>query len=139
MTAGLLSFEVEARKPAVEPVMGLSIEEYDNVPPEKSQGFNFEQGAEQSTKQADQNQIAPAQTPVAPRSLVNQSILSSESDTPATLFYILLSLLPFVVWFGLMKNLENNDEEEFTAEMYDLEEQRRKRKEAKDDDIPKAS
>ena len=138
MTAGLLSFEVEARKPAVEPVMGLSIEEYDNVPPEKAQGFNFEQDSKQSPKQVKQNQITPNQNPVAPRSLVNQSLQSADSDTPAILFYILLSLLPFVVWFGLMKSLESN-EEEFTAEMYDLEAQRRKREEAKDDDIPKAS
>lgn len=141
MTAGLLSFKVEARKPAVEPVMGLSIEEYENVPPEQSQGFNFDQNETQKaeSRQPGQEQLTVPQTPVASRNLINQSAQSSSPDTPATLFYILLSLLPFVVWFGLMKNLDANREEEFTAEMYDLEEQRRKRDQDHDDDIPKAS
>lgn len=142
MTAGLLSFKVEARKPAVEPVMGLSIEEYENVPPEQSQGFDFEQNEapETQSRQPGQEQLTAPQTPpVASRNFINQSAQSSSPDTPATLFYILLSLLPFVVWFGLMKNLDGNQKEEFTAEMYDLEEQRRKRDQNHDDDIPKAS
>lgn len=141
MTAGLFSFETQSREPAVEPVMGLSIEEYENVPPEESQGFNFEQKDAQETQRgpSGQQQLSRPQTPAAARNLINQSNQTSTTDTPATLFYILLCLLPFIVWFGLMKNLDGNQEENFTAEMYDLEEQRRKREGSDDDDIPRAS
>lgn len=138
MITGLLNFKVEAREPAVEPVMGLSIEEYETVPPEKSQGFDFEQ-SKTSPESGQRPEINQVQAPVSPRSLMNQSAPDS-TESPATFFYVLLSLLPFVVWFGLMKNLDENTDEGHTAQMYDLEEQRRKKQQSHDnDDLPKAS
>lgn len=140
MTAGLFSFQTEARRPAVEPVMGLSIEEYENVTPEQSQGFNFERPQADRPPQNENVNIDSIRqgNSIAPRNLINQPSSATESSAPATLFYILLSLLPFIVWFGLMKNLDAEQQVDNSAEMYDLEEQRRKRQK-KDDDIPKAS
>ena len=36
-------YNVHARKPAVEPIQGISIEEYKKVDPKKVQGFNFDE------------------------------------------------------------------------------------------------
>jgi hypothetical protein len=44
-----------ARKPAVDPVVGISIEEYKEVPPEKAKGFNFNQARKPDAAQRVHN------------------------------------------------------------------------------------
>lgn len=79
----LLSSPLFARSPAVEPVSGISIEEYREVEPSKAAGYNFtreEPPYEQSGKNAQL--------------------------TPTTAFFLIVaSALPFVVWFGIMRAL----------------------------------
>lgn len=131
---GLFSFNGHTRAPAVDPVMGLSIEEYEKVDPADATPFDF---TEQSTEPT------AISAPLAPRSLQQTS---SESKGPPTYFYILMSLLPFVIWYGVMKNLESLEEEVVTENIedntFDLNAQREKRAaldQNDDTDLPKAS
>ena len=72
-----------ARSPAVEPVTGISIEEYNETKPSPSAGFDFSKTEESYTK-------APADTGLS---------------LTSALFLLLASALPFVVWFGVMRAL----------------------------------
>lgn len=131
---GLFSFNAQSRSPAVDPVMGLSIEEYDHAPPAQAQSFDFSQA------QSSQELRTPTSEAITPRTLQQSS---GEGSGPATYFYILMSLLPFVIWFGVMKNLEKQDQKmtSLPENMYDLDSERNKRKadSSDDSDLPKAS
>tara|TARA_R110000868_G_scaffold16687_11_gene74218 strand:- start:2959 stop:3348 length:390 start_codon:yes stop_codon:yes gene_type:complete len=72
-----------ARSPAVEPVTGISIEEYTETKPSPSSGFDF-------TKTDESYAKAPSDTGLSLTSAI---------------FLFLASSLPFVVWFGVMRAL----------------------------------
>ncbi len=136
----LTVFNLYGRSPAVEPVMGLSIEEYETVSPENATPYDF---AETTTEAK-----APARAPAievpssfeftAPSRTFSQ--VEAETRVPPYLIFMAL-LLPLIVWFGLLKNIDKSFENPTQAEnMVSLEEQRQKRAQSKDnDDISKAS
>jgi hypothetical protein len=86
----LLSTPLWARSPAVEPVTGISIEEYKEVDSKNAKGYDFTR-----------------------HEITNVEQTSSESDlsVATTIFLILASALPFVVWFGVMRALPDASEE----------------------------
>lgn len=139
LVLGLFSFKSYSRAPAVDPVMGISIEEYERVDPADAKPFDFSETDQ--TVEGQNNAFSSA--PLAPRSL---QLSSDQSKGPPTYFYIILSLLPFVIWYGVMKNLETSDgQSDLTEDLnntYDLSAQREKRSPRNQDDdtdLPKAS
>lgn len=95
----VMSFPVWARKPAVEPVMGISIDNEPKVQnPSLSKGFEFT--PYQEVKRGPQSvSTAPEAKP-------------QEVDRVTPLFFILVMLvLPVGLWFGIMKNIKGTDKE----------------------------
>lgn len=88
-----------ARKPAVDPIMGISI---DNEPivkdPSLSQGFKFDSYQELKRSPQSVNQTKP---PMA--------LNETEKTIPLLLIAFML-FLPVFVWFGFLKNLKNPHE-----------------------------
>jgi len=84
---------VMGRSPAVEPVKGLSIEEYDQVPPSKARGFDFsQQKKEPITKQL--RKISSTSNP-------------NNNNWSASLLVFFLFAIPFIMWFGVMRSLKD--------------------------------
>ncbi len=79
----LLSGPLFARSPAVEPVTGISIEEYREVDATTTTGYNFTREEPAYEHTSKDTQLTPM----------------------TALFLIIASALPFVVWFGIMRAL----------------------------------
>lgn len=126
---GLLSFQSFARKPAVEPVSGISIDQYADVPPSKAKPFDFTQG---QTKK-----LAPAKKGKTVKKTTMEDMRTTKSRTNKILVIVMVFLLPVAVWLGLMKGIKDLDIEE-PSNVVDL---NSKRTNDDDDDIdfPKAS
>ena len=95
----VVSLPVWARKPAVEPVMGISIDNEPKVQnPTLNKGFEFT--PYQEAKRGPQSvSAAPEAKP-------------AEADRVTPLFFMLIMLvLPIGLWFGIMKNIKGADEE----------------------------
>jgi len=91
-----------ARSPAVEPVMGLSLEEnvHLSTPPEKWPDFSQDQPAEEIP--------APTQLQVKPNiRAISTNDLTESTDLPPYLA-ILITLLPFAVLGGVLLPLAKN-------------------------------
>lgn len=71
------------RSPAVEPVTGISIEEYTETTPKPSSAFDFRNSQDFYEKTPTDTQLS----------------------TTTVLFLLFASALPFVVWFGVMSAL----------------------------------
>lgn len=78
-----------ARKPAVDPVIGVSIEEYKEVPPEQAKGFNFERKPNSNKAQANPERIH------SPEKLAVDSA-TDESSSSGKLLILFLIFLPIV-------------------------------------------
>jgi hypothetical protein len=126
---GLLSPHSFARKPAVEPVSGISIDHYDDVAPSKAKPYDFNQkktkklGAAKKTKEVKKTTLKEMKT--------------KKSRTNQVIVILMVFLLPVAVWLGLMKGIKDLDTEALDN-VVDL---NSKRTENDDDDIdfPKAS
>lgn len=132
----LLCWSAEARSPAVEPVMGLSIEEIDHVPPEEATGFDFSQPENASRSPAIEVPVnydfnAPTRT---------ETPNTREGQFPVSLIALML-VLPFIIWFGLMRNLDSAPTPtQVQPGTISLEEARKNRESQKEkDNLPKAS
>ena len=92
----LMSFSVCARKPAVEPIMGISIDNEPKVTnPSLAQGYSFSAHHEAKRLPQSEGALPP--------------ILQQKSDTDRTIpvfFITLMVLLPAIVWFGIMRNIQ---------------------------------
>lgn len=123
-----------ARKPAIEPVQGISIDHYKEVPPSQDKGFNFNSGPSETVKTHDV-QTNPS-----------HSSSSENSPWPAAFAFTFFMLLPALLWWAVLSKTENefeesNSDNEFVGNTYDLSEERIKRQSAHDDDdshYPKA-
>ena len=116
---------VEARKPAVDPVQEISIEEYNDVPPEKAKAFDFSQTSKKNiTKKA----LVRKQVPIT-------SIKDLEGqDRSFNFLFLLVFALPLAVWFSV-RSITKSKEEDIKDNVTAL-----KSKKDSDDDInyPKA-
>ncbi|PIK14979.1 hypothetical protein [Halobacteriovorax sp. JY17] len=118
-----------ARKPAVEPVSGISIDQYDDVAPSKATPFDFTQNEKSKS-------LAPVRK--SPVKETNVEMMDdSKSTTNKTIVILMICLLPIAVWLGLMKGVKDL-EEEVPSNVVDLDS---KRESDNDDDMnfPKAS
>lgn len=104
----LTSFGLHARGPAVEPVTGISIDDYKEIPPEQAKGYDFQKGKPKAIakKAHSESSIAPTK-PVVTKT--EKQIYSEGPSWPISIFLILLVALPFGAWFGVLKGLSSEE------------------------------
>ena len=116
------------RKPAVEPIMGSSIEEYQEVDPKDAKGYNFSRFPENNNFDKNAQEIYP------PLEIAEQS--TSEQSAPAQLLVLLFILLPIFasgfLFFRSFRKVESN-----VVRLADV--KKKKNEVSNDDNIPKAS
>ena len=117
------------RKPAVEPVTGLSIDQYDDVHPSKAKAYDFNTN---KTKK-----LAPAKGAKKVKQTSIDQMKDKKSKMNQGIVLLMVFLLPVAVWLGLMKGVKDLDQE-VPNNVVDL---NSKSKSSDDDDIdyPKAS
>jgi hypothetical protein len=125
-----------ARRPAVLPVMGLSLDEYQHTPPDKSkqQGFNFTKT--NLKKRTIQDTNKKVENPP-----VSRFHTQTHSEGSPALMLIFFALLPIIVWFTMMHQIGKKKKVTFEAPI-DLDAVRAEKNTEKlsdDRDIPKAS
>jgi Sec-independent protein secretion pathway component TatC len=97
--SSLLIANAYSRSPAVEPVRGISIEEYDQVPPSKAKGFDFSQAQNTNTAEVHKGTRTIS-------SVTEQPAKPTSSNLSASLMVAFLFSIPFIMWFGVMRVLE---------------------------------
>lgn len=137
----IFSSTLEARSPAVEPVTGISIDQYQEVSPQEDPGFNWKKPTDITSNTSLITTRTPAESAL---------ITKTENQTkswPVILFLLGLICLPFALWYSVMKGLEDKDEfvnqspiQDISGNTVDLNAERKKRSGEQDkDDISKAS
>ena len=117
----LATLSVFARSPAVEPVTGISIDQYQEVSPSKDPGYNWNQGNSAASTSLITTRV-PSQ-----RGLI-QGTSSQGKSLGTTLFLIALLTLPFISWNLAMKSLEKKKSASLEpAPTVDLNSEREKR------------
>lgn len=87
------------RAPAVEPVTGISIDQYREVDPKSDPGFNWKQNASKHIHfNTNTSKRAPA------------SYESTTSKTMTAVFLIAIAAFPIALWFTLMKSFPTTPE-----------------------------
>ena len=142
ITLFLLSLSAFGRSPAVEPIRGISINEYKEVDPAADPGFNWRQ-----SPYVEETTLVNTRFP-AESNLIKQT-KSQRKSWPTYVFLVSLIGLPFVLWYSVMKGLEDKEPSQnvihdvatgVATNTIDFNEEREKRqKESDDSDIPKAS
>ncbi len=135
------------RAPAVDPIRGISIDDYREVDPNKDPGFNWNKG----DTVVDTSLITTREP--AQKALIAKT-KSQNKNWPTYIFLASLITLPFVLWLSVMKGLEESErhahQESPSGSMnlphhdntVDLMAERNKREsesKAKDKDVHKAS
>jgi hypothetical protein len=102
-----VSFSAFARNPAVEPVSGISIDHYNDVPPSEGQGFDWN-----NKKQQKSVKTKNTQSKLDVDRLPQQEITDTTGAdlTPAFILFFML-VLPFGIWFFLLGKLEEPEVE----------------------------
>ncbi|MFT6068207.1 MAG: hypothetical protein ACJAT2_002921 [Bacteriovoracaceae bacterium] len=101
----LLPLSAFARKPAVEPVTGISIDEYKEVPPSQAKGYNWNEGESKVTTEA----VAPKGDPSKlPSRTISEA---TEPNLKPAFILVLLLVLPFGIWFFMNGKLDDPETE----------------------------
>jgi hypothetical protein len=134
LLALFFSLTINGRSPAVEPVSGISIDQYQEADPKKDPGYNWKHNSNQLIKL--KNQRTPA----------NTNYNSTVSTTLAVIFFLTITAFPIALWFTLMKAFPTTpntpEQNNHHAETIDLAAERSRRElntVNNDDDINKAS
>tara|TARA_R110002072_G_scaffold534_6_gene3871 strand:- start:47911 stop:48345 length:435 start_codon:yes stop_codon:yes gene_type:complete len=132
----LLISSASGRKPAVEPVSGISIDHYKEVKPSQDPGFNFN----------DNPNRVPSNKVVPPKNYSTSSTDAEHrgsSTLPGIFFLISLAALPFGLWWMI---INHKDEEQTVVSShhdntYDFMKEKETRSSTNndDDDVKKAS
>ncbi|OFZ23599.1 MAG: hypothetical protein A2202_04540 [Bdellovibrionales bacterium RIFOXYA1_FULL_36_14] len=92
-----LCFTLLARQPAVEPVMGLSIDEEKPIAPAKAKGYKFKPNSERTNRELAAN--------IYSNDGVRETKLDKGSNTLPIIFIIFISVLPIIIWFTIIKGI----------------------------------
>lgn len=125
----LICISSHARKPAVEPIMGSSIEEYQEVDPKDAKGYNFNRTPSNTVFEKNTQEIYP------PVEIATQSL--EEQNAPTQMIIVLFILLPIIAsGFLFFRSFKKDD-----SNVVSLEDIKKKKSEeqSNNDDIPKAS
>lgn len=100
------------RGPAVEPVSGISIDDFKEVPPSQAKGYRFTKGqpkqlVPQKTKSTGMEPSKKLQTNIETRS--EKQVYGPDSSWPGAVFLFLLLLMPFGLWMSIMKSLDDKE------------------------------
>lgn len=126
----LISTPSWARKPAVEPILGVSIEEYKEVPPEKAKGYDFSETKNPSSvTETSQERIH------SPEGIEVKSL--TDSSSTSKILFLFFMFLPIIASGFAFFKISRKDH----SNVISLEELRNRKdqKEEDNDDIPKAS
>lgn len=99
-------FFTHSRGPAVEPVLGLSIDSMKVVTPKNAKGFDFTSSVIPSYQQKGKNQKKSMAL------TKNYFVEKSSSFGNPGIILFLLMFLPFAIWISILKNLKLEDERE---------------------------
>jgi len=86
-----------SRRPAVEPVTGISIDNLQTPPTSKFVGFDFSSGKPKDLR------------PQSYRKVRKVSADSEDKGMSPAYFVIFLAFLPLAVWFGIMKKIRQDE------------------------------
>ena len=137
-----------ARKPAIEPVMGISIDHMPKVDPKKHKGYPFDSKPVDLTQQkGSEQQQVQVQRPKQIQTQVEYQKPTLETgiegEDSSVWFLLFLFLLPVAIWFVLMTNIGRKKPEEIDHDVVKpLRPEDKKDEEEHDDDdyqFPKAS
>lgn len=133
-----------ARKPAVEPVTGISIDEYKEVPPSQAQGYNWNKKNTESLK-VKENTAPQVKGDVSALPEREISSTTGPNLTPAIVLFFML-ILPFGIWYFLLGKLDEpeteigfQEEEEDNTLAFPSKSHKKDDEDDDDFDIPKAS
>ena len=99
----------EARGPAVEPVQGISIDDYKEVPPSQAKGYQFTNGKPKVlTRKVT---YKPSFTKV--NNKTERQVYGPDASWPTSIILFLLVVMPFGLWFSIMKSLDSKEVETF--------------------------
>ena len=126
-----LSFNSFARKPAVEPIMGVSIEEYKEVPPEKTKGYDFNE------RKPNAKSVESVPRKHSTKELNVQS--ANEPKETINLVIVFFILLPIVATALTYFNFQNTVRKREEAASFDNVESLDKKSNDDDFNFPKAS
>ena len=125
-----------ARKPAVEPVTGISIDHIPPADPKNADGFPFDSKPKDLTKEQQ------AQAPASNQNQRPKLETGVDGEDSSTWFLLFLVALPVAIWFVLMKNIEPPKPAE-VKEISEVKPEATEEKEEEDHDddyqLPKAS
>ncbi len=124
-----------ARKPAIEPVRGISIDHYKEVKPSQDPGFNFNS----TTERAPSNKVTNTKTYRTTSSDANHT---PSNTLPGVFFLITLAAMPFGLWWLVVnhKDEETHTVQSTPSNTYDfMKEKENRTTHNDDDDIKKAS
>lgn len=97
-----LSSAAFGRAPAVEPIRGISIDDYREVDPKRDPGFNW-----------NQNDVVRDTSLITTREPAQKALIadteSQNKNWPTYVFLASLITLPFVLWYSVMKGLEESE------------------------------
>ena len=103
----------EARKPAVEPVTGISIQDYKEIPPSQAKGYNFQKGKPQNVAKKGTSPTITNTTVKTVETKTTKQLSGADAPAwPVSLFLFVLIALPFGAWFGIMKSLQKENEDQ---------------------------
>ncbi|MEE3079607.1 MAG: hypothetical protein VX341_09760 [Bdellovibrionota bacterium] len=135
--ACLIKINTFARKPAVEPIMGVSIEEYKEVPPAKAKGYDFSRKPNSNVNNQDT-------IPTKEVRIHNQNEIKSQSQTKLEdtsnknfLFFVLVAL-PLLASFVSYLRFKSKDTTNANHNVIDLN-SKRSSTHNDDDDVKRAS
>lgn len=103
----LLPAYAAGRAPAVQPVSGISIDDYKEVPPSQAKGYEFAKGK----PKAINRQTASNINLVNIENKSSKQVYGSDASWPLSIFLFILISLPFALWFTIMKSLGQKDRE----------------------------
>lgn len=134
----LLSSASFGRAPAVEPVTGISIDQYREVDPKEDKGFDWHQDSSKFTRFKN-NRTTGQRASVA--------YDSSASTTMSVVFLVAIVAFPIALWFTLMKSFpntpssspENSGHQSVTIDLATERSKREEKEGEEDDHIHKAS
>ena len=102
----IFPFFTHSRGPAVEPVLGLSIDSMKVVTPKNAKGFDFSHTIAPSYQQKGKNKKKSM--------TLSKNYFIEKSDSfnnPGILLFIFM-FIPFAIWISILKNLKIEDEKE---------------------------
>ena len=137
--------DVEARKPAIEPVTGISIDHYKPTNPKNDKGFDFSQKENQRTVANTKTETVSTMAP--PQKALIKKTEDFDRSWAGTAVLVALLALPFFLWKSIMKGLDDSEQigeatsgwENNNTVSLAAEREKRSSDQEKDQDLPKAS